>query len=239
MNWIESLDHNLIAEQAFPYLPSNPIILEAGANDGTDTMNIKRIWDSSTVYAFEPNPRMFQALTERITKTHGVIAVNKALSSNSNGARFYRSEVNEGASSLYADNIANIHFPDSLDLSEEAMIESKKRGYADKEINVQTITIDEYFADKQHPDFIWFDLEGAELIALIHGKTILPNVKAIITEVNFREFRKGSVLFDELDYFLKANGFRLESIFGNPEWQGTAFYVRAKRTNISFTDLKT
>ena len=107
------------------------------------------------------------------------------------------------------------------------MIKSKKRGYADKEINVQTITIDEYFADKLHPDFIWFDLEGAELIALIHGKTILPNVKAIITEVNFREFRKGTVLFDELDYFMHANEFRLESIFGNPDWQATAFYVRA------------
>jgi FkbM family methyltransferase len=88
MNWIESPSQELVAELAFPYLPSNPIILEAGANDGTDTMNLKRIWDSSTVHAFEPNPRMFQTLTERITKTHGVIAVNKALSSNSNGARF-------------------------------------------------------------------------------------------------------------------------------------------------------
>ena len=41
------------------FLPENPVILEAGAHVGTDTVEMVNLWPKCTVYAFEPVPELF------------------------------------------------------------------------------------------------------------------------------------------------------------------------------------
>ena len=100
--------------------------------------------------------------------------------------------------------------------------------YQDIEMKVQCINLDEWACKHgvDHIDFIWLDIEGNELPVLKSASTILIPVKAIITEVNFLEFRQGCTQYQELYDFLIVNGFRLYRIWGNPKWQGNALFVR-------------
>ena len=36
------------------YLPINPVVIEAGAHIGTDTVEFSKIWPKGSIYAFEP-----------------------------------------------------------------------------------------------------------------------------------------------------------------------------------------
>jgi hypothetical protein len=47
------------------FLPPNPIIVEAGAHSGKDTLSMCMLWPSGTIYAFEPIPAIFEQLVER------------------------------------------------------------------------------------------------------------------------------------------------------------------------------
>jgi len=76
-----------------------------------------------------------------------------------------------------------------------------------------------------HIDYMWLDMEGAELIALKSSSRILSTVKVISTEVNFKEYRKGMALFEEFNSFLLNSGFILHKIWGT-YGQATAIYIR-------------
>jgi len=39
-----------------PYLPANPVIIEAGAFNGSDTIKLAKKWPQATIHAFEPVP---------------------------------------------------------------------------------------------------------------------------------------------------------------------------------------
>src|SRR6266487_2479433 len=44
-------------------LPARPVIVEAGAHNGSDTVVLARLRPGAFVHAFEPVPRLFQELT--------------------------------------------------------------------------------------------------------------------------------------------------------------------------------
>ena len=46
------------------FLPENPVILEAGAHKGKDTVEMAKLWPAGTIHAFEPVPSLFKKLGE-------------------------------------------------------------------------------------------------------------------------------------------------------------------------------
>jgi len=42
------------------FLPEKPVILEAGAHKGKDTVELAKIWPKGTIHAFEPVPTLFK-----------------------------------------------------------------------------------------------------------------------------------------------------------------------------------
>lgn len=99
-----------------------------------------------------------------------------------------------------------------------------------KRVKKKTVTLDTLFDRLQCPhdsfDLLVIDIQGAELLALKGAKKILPNINAILTEVNVRELYEGCVLLPDLDAFLKENGFeRVYLIMRSRGW-GDAIYVR-------------
>ena len=77
-------------------------------------------------------------------------------------------------------------------------------------------------------DCIWMDLQGAELIALQSLEEFLPNVKYIYTEVSHRPIYTGQVMFNELDSFLSANGFKRATNINSHCWQEDVIYIRSE-----------
>ncbi len=206
------------------YLPPNPIIIEAGAHKGEDTINMAHLWPGGTIYAFEPLPQNYQTTTNTVAGIQNVKTFPLALSSETGIAHFYVGISNPGASSLYKPN----EF-----LFEYISFESEPT-------QVQTITIDEWAKEEgiTHVDFMWLDMEGGELDALKGAEKILPTVQAIYSEVNFKEFRQGNCFYHEIKEWLQARGFVETWKAVNPNWQGNVLYTRpTKSTSRSDTHL--
>lgn len=227
--WIEIEDiscHDLI----YPLLPENPTILEAGAGVGEDTIRFAKRYPYSTIYCFEPYKDLYDKLLENLEKVENksIYTYPFALSDTTEIKTFYLSRAVPQASSLLEDNYRNIEIPqkilDSVGLKKDEVT------YNDKPTHVQCITVDDWKNISIVPikpiDFIWFDLEGQELTVLQNSNSILKDVKVIYTEVNFLEFRKGTVLFEDIYNFMVGKGFQLLHIWGNPEWQGNAIWIR-------------
>lgn len=194
-----------------PFLPQNPIILEAGCHSGDDTVILTKSWPEGMVYAFEPVEKCVGFAHQELLRNNVKNAkrFSLALSKISGIQTFYYSTSIGAASSLLESN----------DLCD----------YQDIPLQVNGTNLDEWASTNKvnHIDFMWLDMEGNEYHVLNSAPTILKTVKVIISEVNFREFRKGTTQYIDLYNLLVNNGFKLYKIWGNLQWQGTALFVRA------------
>ncbi len=73
------------------YLPENPIIIEAGAFNGSDSLVMSNFWPKGTIYAFEPAPELYQLIVKRIKDKSNIFAFEYALSDKNGIANFYLS----------------------------------------------------------------------------------------------------------------------------------------------------
>lgn len=200
------------------YLPESPTILEAGAHCGEDTQRMKQRWPKSTIYAFEPNPNSYAQLETNVQHLTGVSYYPIALNDYNGECKFYVCIFNAGSSSL-------------LELPEwrKSIVQDAPP------IAIPCVTLDRWANAENVPciDFIWLDVEGAELKVLSAGKETLKNVKAIYLEVNFQEYRKGMVQYAVIRQFLESQGFLEVNIIPMPnfEVQANALYVKSSLVN--------
>lgn len=194
------------------FLPTNPNILEAGAHKGEDTVLLAKHWERGFVFAFEPVPKFFSNIEQNVKKhkVSNVKAFPIGLFSSSGDHTFYYSLQCDAASSFLPDN---------------GVV-----AYNDITMTLPCKNLDEWAVENSvdHIDFMWLDMEGAEYYMLSSAPKILKTTKVILTEINFREFRKGSTQYDILKNYLESQGFVLHMIWGSPLWQATGLFVKAE-----------
>lgn len=195
------------------YLPSNPIILEAGAQFGEDTQWMSELWPDAAIYAFEPLPDNY-ALLENLAKIkHNIFCYNLALSDKKGTAPFY---VAGGASSLLKPTATynNLYF--HADLQNPLIVE--------------TVTLDEWASSQgiSHIDFMWLDMEGNELHVL-KSSEIMKTTTLIYIEVNCQTFWENCARYEHVKSFLSQQGY--EEIWAEitPNWQGNALYLNKNK----------
>jgi len=143
-------------------LKPSMVFVDIGANIGYFSLIAARVvGEKGMVYAFEPDNEHFQLLQKNIKKNGytNITSVKKAVSDTTGVASFY----------LKKDN-----------LCAHSLIPNEK----DSVVEVETITLDEYFKTNNNIDVIKIDVEGAEP-AVFRGmqKVISINKKiALITE---------------------------------------------------------
>lgn len=195
-----------------PFLPNNPVILEAGACGGEDTVNFPKIWPQCTVHSFEPVPSFFERLKAYAGHLPNVHLYPFGLFTKTGNYSFYlcQGQTPGGASSL---------FPSA------GMPECQ---YDERLITIYCKNLDEWAQEYNvdHIDYMWLDMEGAEYYALSSSPKVLKTVRAISCELNFREFRKKMPQFETLYNFLTTEGFTLYKIWGSPTWQAVGIFVR-------------
>jgi 2-O-methyltransferase len=177
-------------------LPENPIIVEAGAHNGTDTLEMAKLWPNGKIHAFEPIPKLFSELKRKTLNCSNVTCYDYALS-NSNGIQnfFVSSGGEDGSSSiLKPSGNLTVHHPQIL---------------FKEMINVESIILDEW-AKKHHidhVDFLWFDLQGAEYLILEASPKVLESVKVIYSEISLVELYEGTLLYPQYRKWLEEKGF--------------------------------
>ena len=198
-------------------LSENPVIFEAGAHYGFDSIRLARQWPKGVILSFEPNPHAFERFcqaTRDIPQIHGYPL---ALNSYNGHAALHLCHgaagddpSYEGASSL-------------LEASEYMKLQ-----YQGPEIEVPCVILEDWCRQNQidHIDFLWLDLEGVELQVLKSSPEILKTVKVIFAETNFRSFRVGMTRFHPLKRFLEKAGFELLAHWYWPGLQGNALFAR-------------
>jgi FkbM family methyltransferase len=215
--WVEKGYHGLELEYIEPFLPPNPVILEAGGHYGEDTVIFARKWPSAEIYTFEPCPTYYKKLARRVKKFPRIHSFPFGLYSVTGSYTFHVSKNWDGASSLLEDN------------------KLPTVSYEDSQITVFCKNLDEWAEESQvdHIDYMWLDMEGAELHVLKSAPRILKNVRALSCELNHHEFRKGMCDFEEMKNFLESEGFVLYKIWALPggaqgTWQSTGVFIRSE-----------
>jgi len=196
-------------------------ILDIGSRDALEAIALKDHYPEATVYAFECNPPAIERCAQNIQDHPDIILIPKAISDECGPVVFHAIDPektittwpdgNIGASSLF---VANPAYPNET--------------YVQNEITVEAITLAQWAVDAgvDTIDIIWMDLQGAELKALRGLGELIETVRAVYTEVEYREMYFGQPLFPEIDEYLTLHGFHLRAKFNTSEWFGDVLYVR-------------
>jgi len=204
-----------------PYLPANPIIVEAGAFDGTDTRKISAQWPQGTIHAFEPVPEIFMMLEKNTADLSNVTRHPLALSDHSGSATLYVSEKPTKPGEPFQAGTL-------LKPKERLKYSPITYPYT---ITVPTITLDTWAEQNNidHIDFMWLDLQGMALPVLKGGINILKTVCALFVELEFIEACEGQAQYKETKAWLESHGFTAiaQDFVDTTSWiYGNVLFVR-------------
>jgi len=201
------------------YLPENPVVLEAGAYDGTDSIEILKYFPKATIHSFEPIAYLYEKLKMKTSTFSSIHTYSLALGDSIGSATMYVSEA-PWEPGIPSQSSSLLPPKEHLTYSE---IQFKNT------LTVSVSTIDawakQYNID--HIDFMWLDMQGFELNALMASPEIFKTVKVILTEVEFVEAYEGQYQFNEVKNWLESQGFiMIAENFGVTSWFGDALFVR-------------
>jgi FkbM family methyltransferase len=213
--------HRMLPSMA-QFLPENPVILEAGAFEGEDAVVMSQVWPKGIIHTFEPVPLLYLKTKAKTFNCKNVRCYQMALSETTGKAKFYVSSDNEndvsGSSSL-------------LEPKEHLKIYPSVK--FNRSIEVQTINLDEWaqINNVDHIDFMWLDMQGAELAMLKACPNILKTVKLIFIEIAFAETYKNMPLYQEVRPWLESQGFTViyEETCGAAKAEGNALFIRTSK----------
>lgn len=198
------------------YLPGNPVILDCGAYDGKDSIELQKVFKGK-VYCCEAVPGIYRRLNKNISGFPDIFGFNIALSDEDGFQNLYVSYGDlDGSSSLME--------PKTV-LSDHSQIKFHKP------IQVETKRLDTWASENQITkiDLLWLDMQGYEMNMLKASNKIFDSVKVIHTEVSTRETYKGVPKYEEYKAFLKEKGFEVIIEAIPKGWDmGNVLFVRMK-----------
>jgi FkbM family methyltransferase len=176
----------------------NPTILEIGCNDGRHTLWILEMFENPTIFCFEPDPRAIARFRKNVGYHPKISLFEIALSDTNGETTFYQSggQRNEQQTE---------EMPGGWDLS--GSIRKPKDHLIvypwvifDKTITVKTTTLDTWCDAHgiENIDFIWMDVQGAEMEVFRGGQSALGKTRLIYTEYSNRELYEGQPTFRQL-----------------------------------------
>lgn len=180
-------------------LPKNSTILEAGAADGTDTLNLSSRCPDGNVYAFEPCSRLYKKCKDRTSKIKNVKLFNKALGTKNETVELNLLGNNNGftASSL-------------LKPTNELFAFHKKLSKHGTE-NVEKINLDNFLLSNKikRINLAWLDLQGYEPFIFNNCNYFRSICEFIYTEVSLINTYKNAITYPEFKSILEKNNYEL------------------------------
>jgi len=132
------------------YLPKNPSIIDCGAHDGVDSVELAKILNAK-VYAFEPIPEIYKRLRSRTKGFDNIFCYQLALGDQDGEQNFFVSEgASDASSSLLEPQDHLVVHPDVI-FSSSIRVKTNKFSTWAAENNIHNI------------DMLWLDMQGFEL----------------------------------------------------------------------------
>lgn len=173
-----------------------PIILEIGANVGSDTVEMAVLWPKGKIYAFEPVVDVVERLKFKTKNFKNIEIVQAAVSDKSDVymAEMFISDNSSCSSSLLKPKDHLVYYPTV---------------HFDKKITVPTVFLPTWLIqnDIKTVDLLWIDVQGMELNIFQSLADKIKNFHYIYTEVSLKEFYEGGASFGSLKNYLAKFGF--------------------------------
>lgn len=194
---IPRVKNEVVSKHLFKqYLCENPIIIDCGAYDGRDSIELAKVL-KGRIYSFEPIESLFNRLVKNTKKYSNIYCQQIALSDHDGVQTFYVSEGESlGSSSLLEPKDHLVDHPNT---------------FFNKKIDVQAFTLDSWarYNNISKVDMLWLDMQGYEVNMLNASNKILPTVRVIHTEVSLKETYKGVITYPKYRKFLESLGFKV------------------------------
>jgi FkbM family methyltransferase len=192
---------------------SGIVIFDCGANVGQTTTQYLKLFPEATIYAFEPNPEVFEKARARHGRNARVVLKNMAV-----GSLIERKELNVGN-----------HPGTSSFLDKDLDCSDGKGWHFDRKIEVTSGTIDAQceMHNVQRLHLLKMDIQGYELQALYGADDMLrqKRIDVIYTEVLHSPLYKNAPLHEDITRCLAHYGYRQHSYHRAAVTHGDAIYV--------------
>jgi len=184
----------------------DPIILEVGCNDGTDTLDFLETFKDCKVYCFEPDPR----------------AIDKFKVNDKRCKLFKIAISNEDGETTFNLSGGEDPYGKKDDWDQSSSIKQPKKHLKDypwcnfdKKIKVEIKRLDTWAKENNinKADFIWADVQGAEKELIEGGLNILNNTNYFYTEFYDEEMYEGQLNLQQILDLLP--NFKVVKKFGN------------------------
>jgi FkbM family methyltransferase len=206
---------NVPKEYIARFLPAGPVVVEAGGFDGTDTLEMSRLWPAGRFHVFEPVPALYARLQKNTARRSNVRPYPLAVGDRCGTMKmFVSSGSSDASSSLLPPGTHVVDHPETK---------------FDSQVEVPVTTIDAW-ANKHgvtRVDLFWLDLQGFELPALKGAESILATASAVYSEVFLEEYYRGATQYADLKGWLISRGFRVEREELPWHCGGNVLFVRA------------
>lgn len=199
------------------YLPANPVIIDCGAHDGSDSVELATIFKKGIIHSFEPVEELYLRLKKKAEKYNNIHSYQIALADKNGVMDLYVSEGSSDASSSLLEPVEHL--------------KDHPGTFFKNTVSVSTNTLDSW-ANKNailKVDMLWLDMQGYELNMLKASEFILGTVSVIHTEVSTKETYKEVTQYKEYRSFLESKGFELLLEAIPKGWDmGNALFLRKK-----------
>ncbi len=195
------------------------VILDIGAKDCKESLTFTKIFPNSKVYSFECNPEALQTCRNNAEKSDRIQLIEKAISCIDGEREFYIPDFkrNSGAASLYKPK-SNLKYWGNKSI-----------------ITVDSIRMDTFIKEEniKNIDWVWIDVQGAEVEVLESFGECLKNVNNLYIEADIVKGRyfKMSNKHDIIN-FLKGTGFELEMVDEYGPWNTRNVHLIFKRGSL-------
>lgn len=182
------------------------MVFDVGANTGSYSIQIKKLFPKAKIFSFEPNPTIFKILKNNIGKEN-IKAFNIGFSSKkgksklwdfADDAKLKHTQPTSTLSSVYKDVITEYH-------------KQKPKSYS-----VRLETLDDFAIKNKikEIDFLKIDTEGSELEILEGAKNLLSKNKIRVIQFEFNEMNVFSRVFFK-DFIDLLDNYKLYRLIPN------------------------
>ena len=204
---------------------THPVIFEFGANEGQSTLGLLQWIPKANIFAFEPDPRANEKFKEKILNDNVVLA--EVAIDGQNGTCIFHQSSGEGASWDWNQS-GSIRVP-------AKHLESVPHIKLEKITEVPIVRLDDWAAHLtlDAVDFIWADIQGAEMDLILGGKETLKKTRFFYTEYRNQACYNGQSSLDEICEALSNLGLVLYR-----RWFSKALFVNKHLNDLNDFDFK-
>lgn len=188
------------------------VYLDIGSRDLMQTIEVAQYRPETKFIAFEPVPWQYQVCYQRSLEWENIEVYNFAISDEEGYFDFFEMDTNTGGSSL----LEPIDVPFSNNKWQKIKVNCKRLDNILNFLNIDSV------------DSIWMDTQGTELNVLKSLGKYLDDVLFIHAEASPNPYYKGHILKNELEEYLKDNGFVTEFHFNGVHPYGEGDIVAFK-----------